>query len=287
MKVLRPSSKTCKRYPRRLSLLDGDPIGEIDRVEVHVARGGRLRERLVPGGRRLDLSQLVVRVPELDGRHVRVLEAVQLQVVGPPVGVDREGGVQAGASGLDVEVLPLRLFGAARSRAADPHDPADGVARRRLADDLLAGLELNRREAKRGRVDLVEGAGSEVVGHDGVEVRLGIRAGGGLAVGVVDDLPGRTVLVGSGPHCVSRNGNAFELPRQRKGPRHFDDGRRLRRLYQRRGTNVVGGWLARSAATDRKEREGGVGDAHGVHPVMGWETKSRVRLGPSTNGIRR
>jgi len=110
---------------------------------------------------------------------------MQLEVIGPPIGVDDQIGDEIGPCRLDENVDALGRAGSALRIA---NDPADGIARRdgAGADELLARLERDVGDLAGRGVDLIEGAVRERIDLNGVEITGPRRLDSGGAIRLVD-----------------------------------------------------------------------------------------------------
>ena len=69
-----------------------DPVAEVERVDVHAARHRRASHG--SGVLPAQGDELVLRIGPGDRRHVGLLGGAELEMIGPPVGVDDEVGDQ-------------------------------------------------------------------------------------------------------------------------------------------------------------------------------------------------
>ena len=136
---------------------------------------------------------------------------MQLEVIGPAIGVDDEIGDEIGARRLDQNVDALRRAGAALGVADDPaHRVAGGDGAG--ADELLARLERDVGDLARRGIDLIERAIGEGIDLDGVEIARPRRLNARRAIGLID---ARVRIGGFGRRLrVARK--RLELARQRQ-----------------------------------------------------------------------
>ena len=130
-------------------------------------------------------DELVLRIGPGDRGHVGLLGRAQLEMIGPPVGVDDEVGDEVRPRRLDQDVDAL---GGARAALGVADDPAHGVAGgdRAGADELLAGFERDVGDFARRGIDLIERAVGEGIDLDGVDIAGAGRLHARRAIGLVD-----------------------------------------------------------------------------------------------------
>jgi hypothetical protein len=212
-------------------------------------------------------ADLVLGIAPLDSRHGVLFEAVKLEKVGAPIGVDDERGVLTRKDRLDQHLL---LVGAGEHGRGGP---PGGVAGGGLSDHLLAWLELDDGQAQGSGVDLEQGSRHEVVGRDRVEEALLLGLLGRAVVGHLDHC--RYVIAGGvvslrrpfvrrergarGGRVLGRGSRRrrerSQLARQGEGPREGDHGRLAGRVAQWLRLDVV--WRRAGDAGLQEDSHGG------------------------------
>src|SRR6185437_12539665 len=176
-----PVVESAQRPPGRIVALD--PIAEIQRIDVDA--GGHGPRRFSSCILLAKSDELVLRVSPGDRGHIGLLVRMQLEVIGPAVGIDDEIGDEIGPRRLDEDVDALHRASAALGGGNDiEHQVARGDGPG--TDELLARLKCDVSDLAWRGIDLVERAIGEGINLDGVEVSRPRRLNTRRAIRLID-----------------------------------------------------------------------------------------------------